>query len=141
MSPLIDCVFLLLIFFLVTTMLKRKEKLIKVDLPDSTASVAAVTHEEDLVIGLDAAGGLLVPAATKNRDGSFLWEPIPNLAAYLQEQVARAGAGLLDRPLQINADRDTPFEEAVRALDVCKLQGFHRVSIKTRQPFIEDRGR
>ena len=33
LSPLIDCVFLLLIFFLVTTMLKRKETIIPVTMP------------------------------------------------------------------------------------------------------------
>ena len=42
MTPLIDCVFLLLIFFLVTTMLKKLEKQIPVVLPDPTLSLAPV---------------------------------------------------------------------------------------------------
>ena len=82
LSPLIDCVFLLLIFFLVTSILKRKEKQIQVDLPDNTASVSAETAEEQIVIGLDRYGNPLVPAATRDKDGSYLWEPVADLSGY-----------------------------------------------------------
>jgi len=40
LSPLIDCVFLLLIFFLVTSIIKRYERQIPVTLADPTASVS-----------------------------------------------------------------------------------------------------
>ena len=39
MSPLIDCVFLLLIFFLVSTMTKVKNRDIPVDLPTSQSAI------------------------------------------------------------------------------------------------------
>ena len=39
MSPLIDCVFLLLIFFLVTTMMKKWEMQIPLTLPTMTSSL------------------------------------------------------------------------------------------------------
>lgn len=39
MSPLIDCVFLLLIFFLVTTMMKKWEMQIPLSLPEDRKSV------------------------------------------------------------------------------------------------------
>ena len=39
MSPLIDCVFLLLIFFLVSTMTKVKNRDISVDLPTSESAI------------------------------------------------------------------------------------------------------
>lgn len=59
MSPLIDCVFLLLIFFLVTSMLKRKEMLIPIQLPDQTAAVADTPEDNILIIGLDEEGRAL----------------------------------------------------------------------------------
>lgn len=40
MSPLIDCVFLLLIFFLVTTMMKKWEMQIPLSLPEMTSSLS-----------------------------------------------------------------------------------------------------
>jgi len=133
MSPLIDCVFLLLIFFLVTSVLKRKEKQIQVDLPDGTASVAVSAAEELIFIGLDAQGDPTRPAESRDKDGSFIWLPVPNLASHLKSLVGNKGAAVLDQPLQINAHREAPFQKAIDALDLCKLQGFSRVSVKTRQ--------
>ena len=43
MSPLIDCVFLLLIFFLVSTMTKVKNRDISVDLPTSESAIKTET--------------------------------------------------------------------------------------------------
>ena len=50
MSPLIDCVFLLLIFFLVTTMMKKWEMQIPLTLPTMTSSLSTTRAGEDAVI-------------------------------------------------------------------------------------------
>lgn len=132
MSPLIDCVFLLLIFFLVTTMLKRKEKQIPVNMPDSTASVASVTWEKQLLIGLTKDGAILSPSG-KNEDGGVIWESVDDLSVFLKNYIASRGSEVLTMPLQINAHREVSFQAAIDAIDICKLQGFSNVSVKTRQ--------
>lgn len=133
MSPLIDCVFLLLIFFLATSILKRKEKQIQVDLPDGTASVAALVAEDTIVIGLDSKGEPTLPAEARDKDGSYVWLPLADLASHLKSLVDTRGPSVLEQPLLINAHRDAPFQKAIDALDLCTLQGFSRVSVKTRQ--------
>lgn len=133
MSPLIDCVFLLLIFFLVTTMLKRKEKLIPVEMPNSTASVDSETREKELLIGLSRTGKILQPAPARDRDGGILWEPIPDFSLYLKNFIDAAGVNAFSIPVQINADRNVSFQKTIDLLDLCKLQGFSNVSVKTRQ--------
>ena len=50
MSPLIDCVFLLLIFFLVTTMMKKWEMQIPLSLPSMTSSLSTTRAGEEAVI-------------------------------------------------------------------------------------------
>ena len=50
MSPLIDCVFLLLIFFLVTTMMKKWEMQIPLTLPTMTSSLSTTRSGEEAVI-------------------------------------------------------------------------------------------
>ena len=132
MSPLIDCVFLLLIFFLVTTMLKRKEKLIPIELPDNTSAVAARAYDETLIIGLDANGAAYRASGAVTGDGAIIYEPVDDLAAYLKSVIESDGATALQRPLRIDADRNTPFQTAIDMLDVCKLQGFTNVGVKTR---------
>ena len=132
MSPLIDCVFLLLIFFLVTTMLKRKEKLIPIELPDSTSAVAAQAHDDTLILGLDERGIAYRASGAVTGDGAIIYEPLDDLASYLKDVIQQEGQVVLRRPLRIDADRDTPFQTAIAILDVCKLQGFTNVGIKTR---------
>lgn len=134
MSPLIDCVFLLLIFFLVTTIIKRKEKQIRVDMPDNSASVAAKSSMDTLILGLNRDGTNLAPTGKLNYSGAILWKKIPSISAYLKKQIEIHGAQILDKPLRIDADPETPFQKAINTLDICKLQGFSKVSIKMRQP-------
>ena len=49
MSPLIDCVFLLLIFFLVTTMMKKWEMQIPLSVPPMGASVSATKQGDQKI--------------------------------------------------------------------------------------------
>jgi biopolymer transport protein ExbD len=131
MSPLIDCVFLLLIFFLVTTIIKRKDKQIEIEMPDSTASVSADVHYDVLRIGLDQ-DGKHQRAVGKDREGRQKWAPIEDLALFLKTEVERQGRDILSKPIQVSADRLTPFQKAIDTLDLLKLQGFTSVSLKTR---------
>lgn len=132
MSPLIDCVFLLLIFFLVTTMLKRKESLIPIKLPDQTSAVAEKAEDETLILGLTTDGQVLKALDKRGRDGELQYAVVEDLAAHLKSLIDNEGPAVLQRPLRIDADRETPFQTAINTLDICKLQGFVDVGIKTR---------
>ena len=56
MSPLIDCVFLLLIFFLVSNVTKVKNRDIDVDLPISEAAIKMKPDDKQAIVGLDYEG-------------------------------------------------------------------------------------
>lgn len=132
MSPLIDCVFLLLIFFLVTNMLKRKEMLIPIKLPDQSAAVADISVDNVLIIGMDREGTVYRTLERIGSGGELLYESIPDLAIYLQGVVGDQGRDVLRHSLRIDADRDTPFQKAIDVLDTCKMIGFTDVGLKTR---------
>ena len=53
MSPLIDCVFLLLIFFIVSTMTKKQNNDIDISLPVSSSAEKLIPSNQELVIGID----------------------------------------------------------------------------------------
>jgi biopolymer transport protein ExbD len=132
MSPLIDCVFLLLIFFLVTSMLKRKEMLIPIQLPDQTAAVADTPEDNILIIGLDEEGRALRFMERTGENSEIQYELVGDLAVFLRELISDGGAQVLKRPLRLDAARDTPFQKAIDALDTCKLAGFSDVGLKTK---------
>ena len=130
MSPLIDCVFLLLIFFLVTTMIKFKEKQIPVTLPDPTSSLSQTADRDVYIIGIDVEGNYYRTTGEPTRDGQIVYAPMDDLAAFLGDLATTRST---DAPLRLSADRETPFQTVIDALDICQLQGFSNVEVKTRQ--------
>ncbi len=126
MTPLIDCVFLLLIFFLVTTMLKKLEKQIPVVLPDATVALAPLAKTETVILGVDEEGRYTREAG-RNQEGNLRYERLDDLAAYLKTIARERGP---QTPLRLDARRNTPFQKVINALDICSLQGFENVGVR-----------
>jgi biopolymer transport protein ExbD len=119
MAPLIDCVFLLLIFFLVATTLKKIEKELPLDLPEASAAVGMQLEDNMTIVSVDREGNLYL--------GS---EPVGQ--GYLMEKLREAA----QRPghrIRIDADREAPVWAAVQVLDMCEFEGLGNVGIKTKQ--------
>lgn len=133
LSPLIDCVFLLLIFFLVTTMLKRKETIIPVTIPDAASALDATARETVTLIGLDTNGNFLQPAG-RDRYGATTYQPGGDLDAYLRSLIERQGDAVRRQPVRLDVARLTPFQRTIDALDTIKQQGFTNVSVKLHPP-------
>jgi len=116
MTPLIDIVFQLLIFFLITTTFVQNPG-IEVSLPK--ASSAPVTTETEMVI----------VAVTK--DGGIIHEgklvSVTELEARLKEHHRqRANATVI-----VQADTDTPHGNVVQVMDIARSIGFAQLAIAT----------
>lgn len=131
MSPLIDCVFLLLIFFLVTSMIKRYERLIPITLADPTAAVDTHVEEDvyQLAIGND---GRLYAQAGRANWGAYHFKPVANMSPFLDALLAKGGN---DHPIQVRIDRDVPFQTVIRYQDLLELRSFRNVRFR-----VSDRG-
>lgn len=127
LSPLIDCVFLLLIFFLVTSMIKRFERQVPVVLADSTAAVAAEASETAVRLGLDTSGRVYRETGRDWR-GVIRFEPVDDLAAHLNTLGARSAPP----PIELIVEQGTPFQSVIDTLDVLQLQGFENVRSRVR---------
>ena len=127
LSPLIDCVFLLGIFFLVTSMFKRWEMQIPISLPDSSSAIAENAVEDVEIIGLNALGQPF--AGVVGERGRIKYTPIEDLAAYLGELSETLGP---DYPVMLSVDRKTPFKLVIETLDLAQLQGLQNMSVRTR---------
>jgi biopolymer transport protein ExbD len=121
LTPLIDVVFLLLIFFMVSTSFSRESNLL-VNLPEASGEV---TEEVPLRIEVLIA-----------RNGSYTVNGQPladNSAATLLQAIEGIAAGYSSLPLTITADAETTHQSVVTAMDVAARLGFSRLSIATRQ--------
>ena len=60
MTPLIDVVFLLLIFFLVASRLSQEDRELDVPLPTAANAMPMTSEAQELVVNIDDQGGIVV---------------------------------------------------------------------------------
>jgi len=122
LTPLIDVVFLLLIFFMVSTTFTRETHL-DVDLPEAVES-APEAPLEGIDILINAEGQYSV-------NDKALVNAQPDT---LRRAIIEIAGDAHDRPLVITADAATPHQAVVTAMDVAGQLGFSHLSITTRKP-------
>jgi biopolymer transport protein ExbD len=122
LTPLIDIVFLLLIFFMVSTTFTRETQL-TIDLPDAVGEPAA-EREAPVEILIDEQGRYRV-------NGRPL---VDQRIATLQAAIYGETDGDSSRALVITADAQSPHQAVVRAMDAAGQMGFTRLTISTREP-------
>jgi biopolymer transport protein ExbD len=122
LTPLIDVIFLLLIFFMVSTSFVVNRE-ITIKLPEST-SAASESNDQQLIMLIDAAGGFLV-AGNLYRDTS-----VEALAEVLRGQL---GGQTADRvSIRLDVDQATDYRFVIKAMDVCRAAGISDVRLNTR---------
>ena len=120
LTSLIDVVFLLLIFFMVSTTFER-EALLKVDLPEASEVEDLSDDPDSLELVIDDEGRMFL------NDQRLVNSDARTLRAAIQEQ-AGDNRGI---PLILRADRETPHHHVVTAMDVAAQLGFSNLSIAT----------
>jgi biopolymer transport protein ExbD len=122
LTPLIDVVFILLIFFMVSTTF-QKESQIKIELPEASGEPVE-DRKELLEIVIDAEGRYFIDQQqVVNTELDTLKRAIQK---YLGKQT--------DLPVVIRADRSTPYEAVVRAMDATAQLGLVKMSLATSKP-------
>ncbi|MDH1620364.1 biopolymer transporter ExbD [Pseudomonas chengduensis] len=121
LASLIDVVFILLLFFVVTTTFTRETQL-KVDLPEAASGTPPEQTElkqVEVLIGADGAYSV---------NGKALLESnLANLMAALQKE----SDGDNSLPLIISADGKTPHQAVITAMDAAGKLGFSHLRITT----------
>ena len=121
LTPLIDVVFLLLIFFMVSTTFDTTSQL-KIRLPEASPNETR-TQQQKLNLVIDADGKFILNSR----------ELVDNRSATLRAALERA---LEDRllPIVIQSDAASPVQSLVTAMDVVTQLGLVQVSIATTRP-------
>lgn len=121
-TPLIDVVFLLLIFFMVTTTFNQQAEL-RVDLPEASAEEQTL-DVIPIEITIDTAGIYFVNGASLSKnDASGLMQSLQKILDSDEE-----------RSVIIRADATTPHQAVVTAMDAVSRLGISKLSIATSKP-------
>jgi biopolymer transport protein ExbD len=123
---LIDCIFFLLMFFMVATSFKQQtgEKPLKelpVVLPAAQMSLdRARADAPALTIGVDKRGKLYIDGDSVSVQG-------------LHDRLRQEAASNPGRRIRIDGDEMARYQDIVHVLDLCQFEGFTKISMHTRQ--------
>jgi biopolymer transport protein ExbD len=116
LTPLIDMVFLVVIFFMLNTTLSINPA-ITVDLPEAYTSQAVI--EEEIVVTLTVSGDIYIGKQTVSRD---------RFAAELKREMVR----LQRSDIILQADALLPYRDVVEIMDLSRLSGIESISLVTK---------
>lgn len=120
LTPLIDVVFLLLIFFLVTSEFEDEERRLDIVLPNATTAAPMTGKPREVVVDIDARGEIYLGGKSVR---------LGELAVVMAEAVGRNPT---NQTVVIRADRETPFQPVVSVMDLCNRSGVSDYSVTTR---------
>ncbi|HFD33386.1 MAG TPA: biopolymer transporter ExbD [Gammaproteobacteria bacterium] len=119
-TPLIDIVFLLLIFFMISTTFKQEFE-VGIELPQAESESRLV--EKILEISIDKQG-------TYYLNGQKL---VNTQFQTIKQALQKVAKGNYKLPVVISADGQTPHQAVIRAMDAAKQLGFSRLTFATQQ--------
>lgn len=120
LAPLIDVVFILLLFFVVTTTFTRETQL-QVDLPEAASGTPPQDVNKQLEVVIDVDGSFTLNGKT------LIKHDLGTLMAALNKE----SGGDTSLPMIISADGKTPHQAVITAMDAAGKLGFAQLRITT----------
>jgi len=118
LTPMIDVVFLLLIFFMVATTFLDPEREIEIELPGAESATTLDKELDEIVINVMEDGSILLSGSAVAAD-ELVWT------------LKRAARKDPATPVSIRGDRRVAHEVIVRVLDACGTAGLSNLAVGT----------
>ena len=110
LMPMLDIIFLLLIFFLVATRFAEEDREMEMPWPDASEAMPLTVAPKEVFINIDLEGRYFVHGKEVE-------------AAELEQILLRAAANNPHQTAIIRADRNVPFQIVITAGNLCKRAG------------------
>ena len=121
LTPLIDVVFLLLVFFLVTTRFAQEDYELAVVLPAASEAQPLIVEPKELFVNIDQQGAYVVDGRVMTRD---------EVEELLLQAVAN---NPVNQSVVIRADKRVEFDYVVSIMNLCNRTGVRDYSVTTQQ--------
>ena len=117
LTPMIDCVFLLLIFFLVTASLQTPHRELGIDLPRADYAAEAMADPRELVISVTETGQYYVDDLLVDQDE-------------LKQRLQRASRQDPVPKVRLDIDRRAEAEHVIKVVNTCQLYGLNEIAFR-----------
>ncbi|MGJ8643369.1 MAG: ExbD/TolR family protein [Luteolibacter sp.] len=121
LAPMIDIVFLLLIFFIVTWQFTRSETELSVSVPTAQEGAEPERQKGEIVINILEDETIRIEGTTV--DLNQLYEKLASIAAQFENQ-----------PVRIRGDGGVVYQRLVEVIDTCQKAGIWNISFATQRP-------
>lgn len=118
LTPIIDMVFLLLIFFLVATTFHQTEREMQIALPAASSAGPISTALRELIINVEQDGGIIISGKTIEPE---------DLRIIISDAVALNP----EQKITVRGDQNTAYANIIRVLDICKGSGVQEPYLDT----------
>jgi len=121
LAPMLDIMFLLLIFFVTTSSFRAQEEQIDVQLPAATAGKEVPPSATELIVNIKADDTIVVGNTEYNPEALF-------------EMMKQIVADFPDERLIIRSDKGSHTDTLVTVMDVARSAGIQSIHIATVKP-------
>jgi biopolymer transport protein ExbD len=121
LAPMIDIVFLLLIFFIVTWQYTRSETELSVSVPTAEEGVQKNRSRGEIIINILADGSLKVEGGGVN-------------LLQLRDKLTAVAKQFKNQPVRIRGDGNVNYQRIVEVIDTCQKSGIWNISFATQRP-------
>lgn len=119
-TPLIDVVFLLLIFFMVSTTFEHESE-VNITLPEASKEIAQAKPDA-INIAIDNQSRIYINEK----------ELLNSQISTIKEAIYDISVALPDAPIIISADQEAPFQMVIRTMDAARQLGLVKITFATR---------
>ncbi len=119
-TPLIDVVFLLLIFFMVSTTFDHESE-VNITLPKASKEISQA-RPDAINVAIDAQSRIFINEK----------ELLNSQILTIKEALYDIAADLEDAPIIISADEETPYQMVIRTMDAARQLGLIKITFATR---------
>ena len=121
LAPMIDIVFLLLIFFIVTWQFSRSETELDVSVPTAEQGEELTRPMGEIIINI-------------LEDGSIKVEGVVVDLPQLHDKLKAIAVNFENQPVRIRGDGQVLYQRIVEVIDTCQKAGIWNISFATQRP-------
>mgnify|MGYP006303854153 CR=1 FL=1 len=118
MAPMIDIMFLLLVFFMAAAIYAQWETKMDISVPAAQSGIRADRKPGEIIVNIDEEGRIYVNDTELSREA-------------LQNRLSRVAELYRDQPVIIRADAKTDHEYVMAVLDSCRVARIWNIAFAT----------